>query len=123
MASENLISSLKRYGISNPLSVSHNPGYDELFAAETSAERTGFDIGTLTSTGAVAVDTGIFTGRSPKDKYFVKDATTRDTIWWSDQGKNDNKPISQEIWEPAEGRRRTATEWQATLRQRPVLRC
>ncbi len=99
MASDNLISSLKRYGISNPLSVSHNPGYDELFAAETSAERTGFDIGTLTSTGAVAVDTGIFTGRSPKDKYFVKDATTRDTIWWSDQGKNDNKPISQEIWD------------------------
>ena len=99
MASENLLSSLQRYGISNPLSISHNPGYDELFAAETSAERTGFDIGTLTSTGAVAVDTGIFTGRSPKDKYFVKDATTRDTIWWSDQGKNDNKPISQEIWE------------------------
>jgi phosphoenolpyruvate carboxykinase (ATP) len=98
MASENLISSLKFFGITNPLSVSHNPGYDELFRAETSAERTGFDIGTLTSTGAVAVDTGIFTGRSPKDKYFVKDATTRDTIWWSDQGKNDNKPITEETW-------------------------
>jgi phosphoenolpyruvate carboxykinase (ATP) len=98
VASKNLLSSLQRYGISNPASIIHNPGYDVLFASETSLERSGFDIGTLTSTGAVAVDTGIFTGRSPRDKYFVKDATTRDTIWWSDQGKNDNKPISEHIW-------------------------
>ncbi len=47
---------------------------------------------------SVAVDTGIFTGRSPKDKYIVKDDTTRDTMWWSDQGKNDNKPITTEVW-------------------------
>ena len=52
----------------------------------------------FTKTGAVAVDTGIFTGRSPKDKYIVRDDTTRDTVWWSDQGKNDNKPISPEVW-------------------------
>lgn len=49
--------------------------------------------------GAVAVDTGIFTGRSPKDKYFVKDDTTRDTLWWSDQGANDNKPITPDVWQ------------------------
>ncbi|TOL44169.1 hypothetical protein CGH97_24595, partial [Vibrio parahaemolyticus] len=47
-----------------------------------------------------AVDTGIFTGRSPKDKYIVRDDVTRDTVWWADQGKgkNDNKPMSQEVW-------------------------
>ncbi|MCP4002068.1 MAG: phosphoenolpyruvate carboxykinase (ATP) [Gammaproteobacteria bacterium] len=98
MIPEKLISSLKQHGISGPLSVNHNPSYDELFDAETSPERTGFEVGTLTTLGAVAVDTGIFTGRSPKDKYFVKDNTTKDTIWWSDQGRNDNKPISEETW-------------------------
>ncbi|MCE1782380.1 phosphoenolpyruvate carboxykinase (ATP), partial [Enterobacter hormaechei] len=56
--------------------------------------------GTLTNLGAVAVDTGIFTGRSPKDKYIVRDDITRDTVWWADQGKgkNDNKPLQQETW-------------------------
>ena len=54
----------------------------------------GYEKGVVTELGAVAVDTGIFTGRSPKDKYIVKDDTTRDTMWWSDQGKNDNKPIT-----------------------------
>lgn len=98
MIPEKLLSSLKQHGISSPLSVSHNPGYDELFDAETSPERTGFEGGKLTTLGAVAVDTGIFTGRSPKDKYFVKNDTTRDTVWWSDQGRNDNKPISEETW-------------------------
>ena len=98
MIPHNLVSNLMQHGISKPLSVSHNPGYDELFQAETSAQRTGFEVGRLTTLGAVAVDTGIFTGRSPKDKYFVKDATTRDTVWWSDQGRNDNKAISTETW-------------------------
>ncbi len=98
MSSKKLISNLANFGIHEPAAVVHNPAYDLLFKEEVSPERAGFDVGRLTSLGAVAVDTGIFTGRSPKDKYFVKDDTTRDTIWWSDQGKNDNKPISQEIW-------------------------
>jgi len=98
VVSDSLLSNLARHGISTAAEVVHNPGYDLLFKDETSSERTGFDIGALTALGAVAVDTGDFTGRSPKDKYFVKDDTTRDTIWWSDQGKNDNKPLSQEIW-------------------------
>ncbi len=58
---------------------------------------TGYERGVLTTLGAIAVDTGIFTGRSPKDKYLVRDDTTRDTVWWSDKGKgkNDNKPLSR----------------------------
>jgi phosphoenolpyruvate carboxykinase (ATP) len=57
----------------------------------------GYERGVLTNLGAIAVDTGIFTGRSPKDKYIVRDDTTRDTVWWSDKGKgkNDNKPLSR----------------------------
>jgi phosphoenolpyruvate carboxykinase (ATP) len=55
----------------------------------------GFERGVVTELGAVNVNTGIFTGRSPKDKYIVKDATTQDTVWWSDQGKNDNKAITR----------------------------
>lgn len=98
MIPKNLVSNLMQHGVSKPLSVSHNPGYDELFEAEISTERTGFELGRLTTLGAVAVDTGIFTGRSPKDKYFVKDATTQDTVWWSDQGRNDNKAISADTW-------------------------
>lgn len=59
----------------------------------------GYERGVLTTLGAIAVDTGIFTGRSPKDKYLVRDDTTRDTVWWSDKGKgkNDNKPLSQKL--------------------------
>ncbi|HLV47533.1 MAG TPA: phosphoenolpyruvate carboxykinase (ATP), partial [Aliidiomarina sp.] len=64
---------------------------------------TGYDKGRVTSSGAVAVDTGIFTGRSPKDKYIVRDDITRDTIWWSDQGQNDNKPIDGETWAHLKG--------------------
>jgi len=96
--SDKLISNLAAHGVINAKEVMHNPGYDLLFEEETSDERTGFDIGKLTTSGAVAVDTGEFTGRSPKDKYFVVDDTTKDTIWWSDQGKNDNKPLSTETW-------------------------
>ena len=89
---------LTAYGIQNTTEVVHNPGYDTLFAEETAANLEGFEVGTLTSSGAIAVDTGDFTGRSPKDKYLVRDATTRDTIWWADQGENDNKPIDTETW-------------------------
>ena len=90
---------LSKYGISGAEHVIYNPSYEALFNAEMSPELSGFEKGVLTTSGAVAVDTGAFTGRSPKDKYIVRDDTTRDTIWWADQGENDNKPITQAIWQ------------------------
>lgn len=98
MITPQLSKQLAEYGIDNPQEILYNPDYDTLFKEETRPELTGYDVGRVTNSGAVAVDTGIFTGRSPKDKYFVKDDTTRDTLWWSDQGTNDNKPITPEIW-------------------------
>ncbi len=93
-----LISALGSYGIENPVDLVVNPTYEQLFAEETRADLEGFEVGTVTNMGAVSVQTGIFTGRSPKDKYIVRDDTTRDTLWWSDQGKNDNKPIDGKVW-------------------------
>ena len=90
--------SLSQYGLSNVKEILRNPTYETLFFEETKVQLEGFEIGTITELGAVAVDTGIFTGRSPKDKYIVRDSTTRDTMWWSDQGVNDNKPIDQTVW-------------------------
>ncbi|MEL0629142.1 phosphoenolpyruvate carboxykinase (ATP) [Psychromonas aquatilis] len=90
---------LQQYGINSASEVIYNPSYEVLFAEETQDSLSGCEKGVITSNGTVAVDTGIFTGRSPKDKYIVKDDTTRDTIWWSDQGKNDNKAIDQATWE------------------------
>ncbi|KDM92153.1 phosphoenolpyruvate carboxykinase (ATP) [Photobacterium galatheae] len=90
---------LSQYGIQNVKEVLRNPSYEVLFAEETKPELEGYEKGVVTELGAVAVDTGIFTGRSPKDKYIVKDDTTRDTLWWADQGNNDNKPITQEVWQ------------------------
>jgi phosphoenolpyruvate carboxykinase (ATP) len=89
---------LTAYGIQNTTEVLYNPSYDTLFAEETAGNLEGFEAGTLTESGAIAVDTGDFTGRSPKDKYLVRDETTRDTIWWADQGENDNKPIDTATW-------------------------
>ncbi len=89
---------LTKYGINGVTEVLRNPSYDQLFEEETRPELEGYEKGVVTELGAVAVDTGIFTGRSPKDKYIVKDETTRDTMWWSDQGKNDNKPIDVKVW-------------------------
>ncbi len=99
MNDSRLAQQLSEYGITNPLEILYNPDYDTLFQEQTRPELSGYEVGRVTNSGAVAVDTGIFTGRSPKDKYFVKDDTTRDTLWWSDQGDNDNKPITPEVWE------------------------
>ena len=87
-------------GIQATTDIIHNPGYDLLIQHETSSELEGYERGIMTSSGAVAVDTGEFTGRSPKDKYIVLDDTTRDSLWWSDAGtgRNDNKALSPEIW-------------------------
>ncbi|MEX6209669.1 phosphoenolpyruvate carboxykinase (ATP) [Providencia huaxiensis] len=91
---------LEKYGIHDVAEVVYNPSYELLFTEETKPGLEGYERGTVTTLGAVAVDTGIFTGRSPKDKYIVRDDVTRDTVWWADQGKgkNDNKPMSQEVW-------------------------
>ncbi|KQN64008.1 phosphoenolpyruvate carboxykinase (ATP) [Erwinia sp. Leaf53] len=91
---------LATYGITATTEVIHNPDYDQLFKEETRPGLTGYERGTVTDSGAVAVDTGVFTGRSPKDKYLVRDETTRDMLWWSDQGtgKNDNQPLTPETW-------------------------
>tara|TARA_R110002073_G_scaffold36324_2_gene105745 strand:+ start:502 stop:2127 length:1626 start_codon:yes stop_codon:yes gene_type:complete len=97
--SQQLFHALRNYGIHDPREIVYNPDYDTLFREETRPELNGYEAGRETVSGAVAVDTGIFTGRSPKDKYFVKDDTTRDTLWWSDQGNNDNKPISPATWQ------------------------
>ena len=94
---KNVIKELEAVGIRNVQEVVYNPSYEQLFEEETKPGLEGFEKGTLTTTGAVAVDTGIFTGRSPKDKYIVLDDTTKDTVWWtSDVAKNDNKPMTQE---------------------------
>lgn len=89
---------LGQYGITDVTEIVYNPSYDQLFAEETRNDLQGYEQGKLTKLGAVSVDTGIFTGRSPKDKYIVRDDTTRDTVWWSDQGKNDNKAITPAVW-------------------------
>ncbi|PMH46041.1 phosphoenolpyruvate carboxykinase (ATP) [Vibrio sp. 10N.286.49.B3] len=89
---------LTTYGLTGVTEVLRNPSYEQLFAEETQESLSGYEKGVVTELGAVAVDTGIFTGRSPKDKYIVKDDTTRDTLWWSDQGKNDNKAITTDVW-------------------------
>ncbi|MCH5049043.1 phosphoenolpyruvate carboxykinase (ATP) [Pectobacterium aquaticum] len=91
---------LTAYGIHDVRDIVYNPSYDLLFEEERSPTLQGYERGIETQLGAVAVDTGIFTGRSPKDKYIVRDDVTRDTVWWSDQGKgkNDNHPLSQETW-------------------------
>src|SRR5210317_2048912 len=96
---KSVINSLDELGIKNPKEIIYNPSYDELFKFELSPELEGFEKGYETELGAVNVMTGKFTGRSPKNKYIVKDDVTRDTIWWtSEKAKNDNKPITQEIW-------------------------
>ena len=90
---------LSKYGINGVTEVLHNPSYDVLFAEETKPELEGFEKGQVTELGAVNVMTGVYTGRSPKDKFFVKDATSENTIWWtSDEYKNDNKPVTEETW-------------------------
>ncbi|HIL93628.1 MAG TPA: phosphoenolpyruvate carboxykinase (ATP) [Cycloclasticus sp.] len=89
---------LSQYGITNASEIIHNPSFDILYEEETRDDLVGYEKGTVTNLGAVAVDTGIFTGRSPKDKYIVMDDVSRDTVWWSTQGKNDNKPLSIENW-------------------------
>ena len=90
---------LTQYGITGTIEVLHNPSYEVLFAEETKPGLEGFEKGQVTELGAVNVMTGIYTGRSPKDKFLVKDATSENTVWWtSEEYKNDNKPVSEATW-------------------------
>ena len=91
---------LNKYGITNEKTIFHNPSYQQLFEAEMASDLSGYEKGQLTELNAINVMTGIYTGRSPKDKFFVFDDTTKDTIWWdSEKYHNDNKPLSQKSWE------------------------
>ena len=90
---------LTQYGIVGTTEIVHNPSYELLFAEETKADLTGFDKGQETELGAVNVMTGVYTGRSPKDKFIVDDAQSHDNVWWtSEDYKNDNKPMSEATW-------------------------
>ena len=91
---------LSAYGIKDVIEIIYNPSYNLLFAEETKPGLSSYERGIITRTGAISVDTGVFTGRSPKDKYIVFDENTKNTVWWkSEKAKvSDNKPISQDIW-------------------------
>ena len=90
---------LENYGITGTTEVVKNPSYEVLFEEETKAGLEGFEVGQESELGAVNVMTGIYTGRSPKDKYIVMDENSKDTVWWTtDEYKNDNHPISEEVW-------------------------
>ncbi len=90
---------LSKYGITGTTEIVHNPSYEFLFEEETKPELTGYEKGQVSELGAVNVMTGIYTGRSPKDKFIVMDDNSRDTVWWtSDEYKNDNHPATEETW-------------------------
>ncbi|MCD7755349.1 MAG: phosphoenolpyruvate carboxykinase (ATP) [Firmicutes bacterium] len=90
---------LSKYGITGTDQIIHNPSYDALYTAEIDPALEGYEKGQVSELGAVNVMTGIYTGRSPKDKYIVMDENSKDTVWWtSDAFKNDNHPMSQDVW-------------------------
>ncbi len=90
---------LSKYGITGTTQIVRNPSYEELFVEETKPGLEGFEKGQVSELGAVNVMTGVYTGRSPKDKYIVMDENSKDTVWWtSDEYKNDNHPMSEDVW-------------------------
>jgi phosphoenolpyruvate carboxykinase (ATP) len=96
---ENIREDLKKYGILDVNEIIYNPSFDYLYEEELKPELDGYEKGQLTELGAVNVMTGIFTGRSPKDKYIVLDDMTKDTVWWASPNcRSDNKPVDHEVW-------------------------
>jgi ATP-dependent phosphoenolpyruvate carboxykinase len=90
---------LSKYGITGTTEIVYNPSYETLFEEETKPELEGYEKGQESELGAVNVMTGIYTGRSPKDKFIVEDENSKDTVWWTtDEYKNDNHPLSEENW-------------------------
>ncbi|MDO4216932.1 MAG: phosphoenolpyruvate carboxykinase (ATP) [Bacteroidales bacterium] len=97
---ENILKALEGYGIKGVKKLYYNPSYDDLYKMELDPTLTGYDKGQLTELGAINVMTGVYTGRSPKDKFFVMDDVSRNTVWWtSDEYKNDNKPVTPQTWD------------------------
>ena len=91
---------LSKYGITGTTEIVYNTSYEVLFEEETKPELEGFEKGQVSELGAVNVMTGIYAGRSPKDKYIVMDENSKDTVWWTtDEYKNDNHPATQEAWD------------------------
>ncbi len=90
---------LTKYGITGTTEIVHNPSYETLFEEETKAGLEGYEVGKETELGAVNVMTGIYTGRSPKDKYIVMDENSKDTVWWNTpEYPNDNHPMKEDVW-------------------------
>ncbi|MBQ7725237.1 MAG: phosphoenolpyruvate carboxykinase (ATP), partial [Lachnospiraceae bacterium] len=90
---------LTKYGITGATEIIHNPSYEFLYEEEMKSDLTGFDKGVLTELDTVNVMTGEFTGRSPKDKYIVMDANSKDTVWWdTEEYHNDNHVMTEETW-------------------------
>ena len=90
---------LSKYGITGTTEIVYNPSYETLFEEETKSTLEGYEKGQETELGAVNVMTGIYTGRSPKDKYIVVDENSKGTVWWTTDGyKNDNHPMTEETW-------------------------
>ena len=90
---------LTKHGITGSTVIAHNPSYEQLFEEETKAGLEGYEVGKNTELNAVNVMTGIYTGRSPKDKYIVMDENSKNTVWWTTEGyKNDNHPMTEEVW-------------------------
>ncbi|MBQ6955778.1 MAG: phosphoenolpyruvate carboxykinase (ATP) [Bacteroidales bacterium] len=101
---EKIRKDLETLGITDVKELRHNPSYEELFNYEMDPALTGYDKGQLTELDAINVMTGIYTGRSPKDKYIVMDAKSKDTVWWTTpEYKNDNHPMSEEVWAHVKG--------------------
>ena len=100
MEMQKLMKDLESYGITGTKEIFHNLSYEELFKHESAPGLDGFDRCYLTETGAMTVDTGIFTGRSPKDKYIVRNPASEKNVWWAQEGRkgSDNKAISPELW-------------------------
>lgn len=90
---------LTQYGITGSTVIAHNPSYERLFEEETKESLQGYEKGQVTELGAVNVMTGVYTGRSPKDKFIVMNDESKDNVWWtSEEYKNDNKPMTEEAW-------------------------
>ena len=101
---------LRKYGIKKVKEVLYNPTYEVLYNEETKPGLTGFEVGQVTELGAINVMTGVFTGRSPKDKYIVMDKKSKDTVWWNTpEYPNDNHEMSETVWKEVKNSPRTSS--------------
>lgn len=115
---------LTQYGINGVTEIVRNPSFDMLFEEETKASLEGFEKGQVSELGAVNVMTGIYTGRSPQDKYIVMDENSKDNVWWtSAEYKNDNHPASQEAWDTVKKLAQEVLSNKKTLCSRCILWC